>query len=193
MLTTVDRFSRWPVAVRLRDITADTVTTNFYTYSIARFGTPKTITTGQGSQFESALFNALSRLMASKHIHTTPYHPAGSGLAERWHRTLKDAIRCHQSLEWIKKLPKILIGLRTPYKEDLKASTTEFLYSTILRIPGEFFTREDPPEVPQTFLEPFRLHMRDIKAVPAAHHSKRRTFCFRSLYTCTRFSPQSRH
>lgn len=39
------------------------------------FWTPKTITTDQGSQFESALFKELAHIMGSEPVHTTAYHP----------------------------------------------------------------------------------------------------------------------
>lgn len=184
-LTIVDRFTRWPEAIPIKNITADTVANAFFAHWIARFGCPKLITTDQGSQFESALFTSLTRMVGGKRIRTTAYHPAANGLVERWHRTLKAAIMCHQNSKWTEVLPTVLLGLRSCYKEDLKASPAEFLYGTTLRIPGEFFTHEDPPEDPYYFLEDFRIHMREVKPVPAAHHSRRKTFYFKDLYTCT--------
>lgn len=92
---------------------------------------------------------------------------------------------CQQHPQWTQVLPTVLLGLRTCYKEDLKASPAEFMYGTTLRIPGEFFTHEDPPEDPQYFLEDFRIHMRNVKPVPAAHHCRKKTFYYKDLYTCT--------
>ena len=65
-LTIIDRFSRWPQAVPLRDIWAETVASVFLqrldlSLSLSLFGTPLTITTDQAAQFESALFSALAR------------------------------------------------------------------------------------------------------------------------------------
>lgn len=184
-LTMIDRFSRWPEAIPIKDISADIVAAAFYRNWIARFGSPKIITTDQGTQFESALFTALIRFVGGKRVRTTAYHPAANGLVERWHRTLKAAIMCHQVSKWSEVLPTVLLGLRTCYKEDLKASPAEFVYGTPLRVPGEFFTHEDPPVDPNIFLEDFRIHMRDVKPVPAAHHCRRKTFCYKELQTCT--------
>lgn len=181
----VDRFTRWPEAIPIVDITADTVAKTFYSNWIARFGSPKIVTTEQGSQFESALYNALLQLVGGKRIRTTAYYPAANGLVERWHRTMKAAIMCHQNENWVKLLPTVLLGLRSCYKEDLKASPAEYLYGTTLRIHGEFFTHEDPPEDPNFFLEDFRIHMREVKPAPAAHHCRRKTFCYKELNTCS--------
>ena len=57
--TCVDRFTRWPEAIPLVDIKAETVADAFYSGWIARFGTPATITTDRGPQFESKLWDGL--------------------------------------------------------------------------------------------------------------------------------------
>lgn len=185
VVTMVDRFTRWPEAIPINDLTAETVANAFYANWIARFGSPKIVTTDQGTQFESALFTALSRLIGGKRVRTTAYHPPANGMIERWHRTLKTAIRCHATTKWTQILPTVLLGLRSCYKEELKASLADFLYGVPLRVPGEFFTHEDPPADPNFFLEDFRVHIRNIKPVPASHHCKKKTFCYKDLYSCT--------
>lgn len=142
-LTIIDRYTRWPEAIPLTDISADTVTKAFYDNWVARFGAPVVITTDRGSQFESNLFQGLVTLLEGSRNRTTTYHPESNGLIERWHRSLKTAIKCHQQQEWVDILPTILLGLRTSYKEDLKATAAEMLYGTSLRLPGEFFLGDE--------------------------------------------------
>lgn len=48
-LTIIDCFSRWPTAIPLQDMEADTVATAFYNNWVCCFGTPLTITTNQGA------------------------------------------------------------------------------------------------------------------------------------------------
>ena len=184
-LTMIDRFSRWPEAIPIADITAQTVAKAFYENWIARFGAPRILTTDQGTQFESQLFSALLKFIGCRRIRTTAYHPASNGMVERWHRSLKAAIMCHDSPDWTKVLPTVLLGLRTHVRLDTKVSPAEFLYGTVLRIPGEFFLQEDFSPDPQIFVEDFRQHMRRVKPVPVAHHYKKRAFVFKDLFSCS--------
>ncbi|GFR32646.1 transposon Tf2-6 polyprotein [Trichonephila clavata] len=63
-----------------RDIKAETVAYKFFSKWIARFGVPERLTTDQGRQCESILFQEFSSLLGIKLIHTTPYHPKANGL-----------------------------------------------------------------------------------------------------------------
>ena len=121
-LTAVDRFSRWPEAILITDITAETVARALMSGWISRFGVPLHITTDQGRQFESHLFKALATLTGTSHIRTTAYHPSANGLVERLHRQLKVAIKCRDCTRWTDELPIVLLGIRCAHKEDLNAT-----------------------------------------------------------------------
>ena len=75
-LTIIDRYTRWPEAIAIPDIHADTVAFAIYKEWISRFGVPSLIFTDQGSQFESHLFNELSKLIGFKRERTNSYNPA---------------------------------------------------------------------------------------------------------------------
>ena len=64
----------------MEDSTAEIIADKFYSSWVARFGSPKIITSDQGSQFESILAKALYVFLGSQRIRTTAYHPAANGL-----------------------------------------------------------------------------------------------------------------
>jgi len=134
---------------------AGTVAEAFFSSWVCHYGMPLTITSDQGTQFESALFSVLARTIGAKRIHTTLHHPQSNGMVERLHRTLKAALMCSPQTPWPDLLPTVLLGLRTAVKEDLQASPAEMLYGITLRVPGEFFVFQSIQADPQAFLERF--------------------------------------
>ncbi|XP_067615063.1 uncharacterized protein [Eurosta solidaginis] len=78
ILTIIERFTRWPEAYALKDISATTISfleNIFFREYISRFGVPLKITTDQCSQFTSKLFSELTKLLGSYQITTSAYHP----------------------------------------------------------------------------------------------------------------------
>lgn len=135
----IDRFSRWPVAIPIEDITAETVAVALINGWIAHYGVPSKITTDQGKQFEAKLFNEMARMIGAKHLRSSPRHPQGNGLIERFHRTMKAAVKCKNSEQWTETLPLIMLALRNVYKDDIKATPAETVYGTTLKMPCNFF------------------------------------------------------
>ena len=146
LLTVIDRFTRWPEAIPLTNITAEAVAGAFLLGWVARFGTPNSVTTDRGRQVESELWKNLMKVLGSTKIRTTAYRPIANGMIERFHRQLKVAIKCQpQPDHWIDALPRVLLGIRSALKEDLQCTTAELVYGTTLRLPGEFI-HPSPPD-----------------------------------------------
>lgn len=174
LLTMVDRYTRWMEAVPLPNITAETVANNFLSTWISRFGVPLRVTTDQGRQFESDLFNQLNTFLGIDHLRTSPYHPQSNGLVERFHRTLKASIRCREE-DWLTALPTVLLALRVLIKEDIGASPSQLVYGTSLRVPGEFFHDSTTVTDPSSFIKNLTTTMHNLRPTLTSDHNTRRT------------------
>lgn len=184
-LTAIDRFSRWPEAWPMSAITAENVAEQFLHGWIARFGVPITVTTDQGRQFESNLFNRLMSIASTQRIRTTSYHPQANGMIERFHRQLKAALMCHNDT-WHRALPLVLLGVRSALKEDLGCSSAELLYGEPLRLPGELLVASPGTAADvEDFASQLRAKMADLRPVSASRHTQPTTFMFRDLSTAS--------
>jgi len=141
ILTMIDRCTSWVEAVPLRTISAEQVASKFYNNWVCRFGIPDFIITDQGSQFESELFNSLLNMLGIVRKRTTAYHPQSNGKIERFHRTLKNTIRCliDQSGDWEKHLPTALYAIRIAQSADGYCPSL-LVYGEEINVPWTFMT-----------------------------------------------------
>ena len=187
ILTCIDRFTRWPEAIPISDITAETVAQAFVRGWIARFGVPSTVTTDRGRQFESNLWEKLMQLLGSKRLRTTAYHPICNGLIERFHRQLKAALKSQPDpTQWTEALPMVLLGIRTAVKEDSHCTAAEMVYGTTLRLPGEFFDSTPADQVvdPASYVSQLKTAMQQLRAAPP-RTPHRKDYVSNELSSCT--------
>ncbi len=115
--TYVDRYTRWPEAIPIPDITAETVVHAFLLHWVASFGVPQYITTDRGQQFKSSTFRGLCAFLGCSRLRTTAYQPAASGLVERFHHHLKGPLRAQSNPDrWVENVPLVLLGCRAAVK-----------------------------------------------------------------------------
>ena len=88
ILVITDHFSRFALAIPTRNqkahVTAKALFENFFLY----YGFPAKLHSDKGANFESKVIRKLCKLAGIQKTRTTPYHPMGNGMVERFNRTL---------------------------------------------------------------------------------------------------------
>ena len=148
LLTIIDRSTKCPEAVLLRETTAEAVIEAFTATWVARFGVPTNITTDRGVHFTSAMWAGRCGEYGVRHISTTAFHPQANGMlerVERLHRQMKDALRARGgAAAWAVHLPWVMLGIRASPKEDSSTSASEADLGHVLAVPGQLLPTADP-------------------------------------------------
>ena len=152
ILTMVDFATRYPEAVPLKNIEAITIADALVDI-FSRIGVPQEILSDRGSQFTSGLFREVTKLLSMRQLFTTPYHPAGNGLVERFNGTLKLMLRrmcAEKPKDWDRYLGALLFAYREAPQASLGFSPFELIYGRRVRGPltllKEIWTGESPED-----------------------------------------------
>lgn len=90
-------------------------------------------------------------------------------MVERFHRQLKSALKGHpHQNHWTDALPLVLLGIRTSLKEDIGCTAAELVYGSTLRLPGGFFSPQEPDASPDptSYIVRLRNRMQHLHATP---------------------------
>ena len=184
LLTIVDRFTRWPAAIPIANMAADTVIDAFSYGWVSQFGVPSAITSDRGSQFTGVLWEQLLKHWGIKPLRTTAYHPESNGLVERLHRRLKEALLaiCDDSpQDWYWRLPSALLSIRTTLKPDIGSSPADLVFGEGLAVPGDLHGDfpSDPPQLlrqRQSAQANLRLEVARLQPKPTSAHRRPTVF-----------------
>jgi len=131
IIVIVDYFSKWSIAVARRNHTASTCAEVILKHFICQFGTPSSILTDQGPEFESHLFKELCALLRIEKLRTSSYHPQTDGLVERQNRTLISMISkfVNDKLsDWDDLLPYLLMAYNTTVHNSTGCTPFSMIY-----------------------------------------------------------------
>ena len=92
ILSIIDHFTKWAVAVPMKDHTTETIAQGVLYHWVTIFGVPIRIHSDRGVMLESEGFHALCRLLRIHKSQTTPYGPQSDGTTEICYRNVKDML-----------------------------------------------------------------------------------------------------
>ena len=92
VLVITDHFTRYAQAIPTKNMSAKTTAEALFQYFIVHYGFPERLHSDQGANFQSRLIKELCTLANVKKTRTSPYHPMGNGMCERFNRTLMNML-----------------------------------------------------------------------------------------------------
>ena len=103
ILVITDHFTKFSIAVPTKNQTARTTAEAIFNHFIVHYGIPEKLHSDQGTNFCSNIIKELCLLLGISKSRTTPYHPMGNGVTERFNRTLLSMLRTlenSQKADW---------------------------------------------------------------------------------------------
>ena len=150
-----DRLTAWPEAFASSNKDAVIIAQLLLDNIILRYGAPHTFLTDRGTNFLSKLINELCKMVNTKKINTSPYHPECDGMVERFNGTLVKTLSMYVSdhqKDWDVHINAALFAYRTSVNSSRGESPYFLLFGREPRLPPDitFYT---PKEVPHTVIE----------------------------------------
>ncbi|KFD48922.1 hypothetical protein M513_10285 [Trichuris suis] len=170
IFTIVDRYTRYPEAIPLKDATATECARALLSW-ISRFGICLRLTSDRGRQFISDVWRELCQLLGIQSHTTLAYEPHQNGLVERMHRDLKASLMAtlQGDPNCAARLPVVLMGMRAAFKPDIRTSAAELVLGETLRLPGHYFDR--CPDKPHSeFAKDLRRAFARLRPVKTSWH-----------------------
>ena len=116
MLTMVDHFSRWPIAVPIQDRESATIARAIFDNLISIHGSPEKIISDQGREFISKGMQELCKRWGIRKVATGGYNPMGNAACERFHKYLNSSMTIlrdkNEPTDWDTYLQAVLFSYR---------------------------------------------------------------------------------
>ena len=109
LLTMIDCTTLWPEVAPMSSILAESCPHPFLSTWISRFCSPAVLASDRGVQFTSSVWTGVCSSLGISASTTTAFHPQSKGMIERFHCSLKSALRSRLAgSDWFLHLPLVL-------------------------------------------------------------------------------------
>ena len=129
LLVIQDYFTKWADARPLKDQTAVRIKAELVKL-FCTYGIPEIVHSDQGRNFESSVVQSTLDAFGVVKSRTTPYHPQGDGMVERFNRSLLQLLRTYveRQEDWEQHLPLALYAYRTATHTSTGVSPFQLMY-----------------------------------------------------------------
>lgn len=151
-VTVMDFHSRWPEVFLVRSVTS-AVVIDILVDLFARWGLPEELVSDNGRQFVSGEFEDFLKSCGIRHVKSSLYHAMSNGMIERFHRSLKAALRVSQSEQQLPEtaIRNMLVTYRSTVQPITGFSPASLMLGRQLRVPSNSFATEFRPAKTVTF------------------------------------------
>ena len=138
ILTAMDAYTRFLIAVPLRNKTAEIVATALVNSAFIPYGCWLRLNSDQGGEFTNAVLLHVTRLLNIHKIRTTAYRSQSNGRYERIHRTINDLMAkvvSENQRDWQDRLPMIVVAYNAAHHDTTGHSPFYLVFGRENRIP----------------------------------------------------------
>ena len=150
ILVAADYFTRWVEAYPIPNQEATTVAKKLTDELFFRFSPPEQLHSDQGRQFESTVIAEVCKLLGITKSRTTPYHPQGDGLVERFNRTLLAMLATavqERPFEWEEHLRRLCMAYNTSVHPTTGYTPFYLMFGRQARMPIDILYGTPTPQV----------------------------------------------
>lgn len=136
--------TKYSIAAPTFDMTAETTADVYIKHIILQFGTPSTVSHDRGTDFTSALFKKVNKLLNIKQVTTTAYHPQAN-IVERRNRSTSEYLRCYTHAKpqtWAELLPYCTFAYNITVNETTGYSPFELVYGRVVTLPDTLLRKQ---------------------------------------------------
>lgn len=140
----IDRFSRYAMAIPLKNSLSPTVINAFTKHWIYTFGVPEHILSDNGPQFKSWVWRQFQKSFRFKQLLATAGHPQTNGMIERLHRYIKQRLVLASADQqfslldgssWKELIPPIMFAYNSTVNRMMGYSPHELVFNRSPRFP----------------------------------------------------------
>ena len=154
LLTMIDHFSRYPLAVPIPNRKMETVVQALHSHLICVFGMPSALLSDQERAFTSEVTKGLLRKLGIAKLDTSGYMPTGNSRCERFHRYLNASLTMfvdERKADWEKYIDSILFAYRTSMCTSTGFTPFELVFGRKASLPPDILYTVDGKQMQEEY------------------------------------------